>query len=235
MGEGRSRGAALLLALLALAVAVAGCGGDSGDDDSPAHVNEDSGSTHGLPLDERVGTPPPPVKETDLEKLGRQAGCYVFLDLPEEGDKELPPDAPAPKYETDPPTSGDHVEPPHQQADGAYLLMPRASDFVAALDHGRMEIQYAPDIPEESQLELKGLYDTMYGGTLMFPNDEMNYAVAATTWRNRLACTSWAGSDTLDAIRAFGKATWGKNGSKPITAFPFTGPTPKDPAEADAS
>ena len=83
-----------------------------------------------------------------------------------------------------------------------------------------MEIQYSPDLPEEAQLELKGLYETMYGGTLLFPNDEMPYEVAATTWTNLLGCKQYKGETTLDAIRAFGKATWGRYGGEPVGPSP---------------
>jgi hypothetical protein len=75
----------------------------------------------------------------------------------------------------------------------------------------------------------------MYGATLLFPNDEMNYAVAATTWGNLLACPSYENQKTLDVIRAFGKKTWGKYGGEPVGAYPFSGPTPKEPAEPNAS
>ena len=67
----------------------------------------------------------------------------------------------------------------------------------------------------------------MYGGTLLFPNDDMPYEVAATTWTNLLGCKTYKGATTLDAIRAFGKATWGSYGGEPVEAFgPLTGPTP---------
>jgi len=114
------------------------------------------------------------------------------------------------------------------------MNMPDAIDQLGALNNGRMIIQYAPDLSEKIQLEMKGLYDTMYGATLLFPNDEMNFAVAATTWGNLLACASYDTQKTADAIRAFGKATWGKHGSEPVDAFPFEGPTPRQPAEPHA-
>ncbi len=66
--------------------------------------------------------------------------------------------------------------------------MPSEIFIVHSLEHGRMQIQYSPDLPEEDQLALKGLYDTMYGGTLLFPNENMDYEVAATTWTNLLGC-----------------------------------------------
>ena len=73
--------------------------------------------------------------------------------------------------------------------------MPVAIDFVHSLEHGRLEIQYSPDLPEADQLALKGLYDTMYGATLLFPNDKMPYQVAATTWTNLLGCKKYEGGD----------------------------------------
>jgi hypothetical protein len=94
-----------------------------------------------------------------------------------------------------------------------------------------MEVQYSPDLPEADQRALKGLYDTMYGAALLFPNEKMPYEVAATTWTNLLGCPTYKGAITLDAIRDFGKATWGKYGGEPVAAFPFTGPTPAEPSE----
>ena len=57
----------------------------------------------------------------------------------------------------------------------------------------------------------------------------MPYEVAATTWTNLLGCKPYKGAATLDAIRAFGKATWGRFGGEPVDAFAFTGPTPAEP------
>ena len=95
-----------------------------------------------------------------------------------------------------------------------------------------MAVQYSPDLPEQAQLELKGLYDTMYGAALFFPNEELTaYDVAATTWTNLIVCREYKGAPTLDAIRAFGKETWGKYGGEPVFAFKFTGPTPVEPDE----
>ncbi len=109
--------------------------------------------------------------------------------------------------------------------------MPAEIDFVHSLEHGRLEIQYAPGLAEKDQLALKGVYDTMYGASLLFPNEKMPYQVAATTWTNLLGCPTYRGAITLDAVRDFGKATWGKYGGEPVHAFVFTGPTPAEPAE----
>lgn len=206
-------------------VATSGGGGASGT----SHIDESSGSTNGIQPDSRTGTNPPAPKVTNLEAAAKQAGCTLRLHLPDEGHTHIPPGSPTPHYKTNPPTSGSHVDPPYQQADGAYSQMPAEIDFVHSLEHGRMEIQYSPSLPQRDQLELKGLYDTMYAAALLFPNDKMPYQVAATTWTNLLGCPKYKGAITLDAIRAFGKATWGKYGGEPSSAFPFTGPTPGNP------
>ena len=218
-------GAAVIAGILA--VVLSGGGGASGE----AHINPTSGSTNGVPTDDRHGTPPPPVKVADLKVAARKAGCVLRRNLKDEGHTHIPPGSPTPKYKTNPPTSGSHVQPPFQQADGAYREMPAPIDFVHSLEHGRLEIQYSPKLPEKLQLQLRGLYDTLYSATLLFPNDQMPYEVAATTWTNLLGCKTYKGAITLDAIRDFGKATWGRYGGEPVDGFgPLTGPTPANPS-----
>jgi Protein of unknown function (DUF3105) len=220
--------AALIVAMLAISA----CGESSDGSGNSAHVNEESGSSHDLLPDERKGPTPVPVKNKKLAKAAEEANCFLLRGIKAKYEGQLSPDAKAPNYRTEPPVSGPYVEPPYQQADGAYLNLPDRTDQVGALNNGRMTIQYAPDLAEKNQLELKGLYDTMYGATLLFPNDEMDFAVAATTWGNILGCTVYDTQNTLDALRAFGKATWGKYGDQPVESFPFEGPTPAKPEEA---
>jgi hypothetical protein len=216
-----------VVVIAGIVVAVVSSGGGGGGESS--HIDLQSGSSNGVQPDDRTGVKPVNVKNTNLPQAAKQAGCVLRLHLKDEGHEHIPPGSEAPDYKTNPPTSGNHVEPPYQQADGAYTEMPLPIDFVHSLEHGRMEIQYSPDLPEAAQLELKGLYETMYGGTLLFPNGEMPYEVAATTWTNLLGCKKYEGQKTLDAIAAFGKATWGRYGGEPVRGFTFTGPTPKKP------
>ena len=214
-------GLAVLVGIIVVIVNSAGEG-----DEGKAFIEQASGNTNALAPDTRDGTPPPAVTTANLKAAAQKANCELRLNLPSEGKTHIPVDAEAPKYKTNPPTSGNHVVPPYQQADGAYTETPDEINIVHSLEHGRMEIQYSPDLPEQDQLELKGLYETMYGGTLLFPNDNMDYAVAATTWTNLLGCDEYRGAATLDAIRAFGKQTWGKFGGEPVNAFGLKGPTP---------
>ncbi|HET9164125.1 MAG TPA: DUF3105 domain-containing protein [Solirubrobacterales bacterium] len=228
-------GAAGLIGLLVLAGIVAAVASSGGGDKGEAHINLASGSSNGVKPDERSGTAPPAVKVANLKQAAKKAGCTLRLNLKEEGHTHIPPTAPTPNYKTNPPTSGNHVEPPFQQADGAYSEMPGEIFFVHSLEHGRVEIQYSPELSEDDQLALKGLYDTMYKGALLFPNENMNYEVAVTTWRNLMGCPEYKGAITLDAIRDFAKAKWGK-GREPVTAFGFNepGPTPAEPEESSS-
>jgi hypothetical protein len=216
-------GVAVLVGIVMVIVSSA-----SKNDSGNAHISQQSGSTNGIQPDTRDGSTVAAVKVTNLKEAAKKADCDLRLNLSEEGRNHLPVTAPTPEYKTNPPTSGNHVEPPYQQADGAYKEMPRELDIVHSLEHGRMEIQYSPDLAESAQLELIGLYDTLYGATLLFPNENMPYEVAATTWRNLIGCNEYKGAITLDAIRDFGKQTWSK-GPESAEGFPFTGPTPAEP------
>jgi uncharacterized protein DUF3105 len=213
-----------LAVVAGIVIAAAGGGGNGSGE---AHIVQATGSTNGVEPDEREGTDLPAAKVTNLEEAADRAGCTLRLGLKDEGHEHLPPNAPTPDYKTNPPTSGKHAEAPYQQADGAYSEMPDEIFLVHTLEHGRMAIQYSPDLPEQDQLELKGLYDTLYGGTVLAPNSNMDYDVAATTWTNLLGCPKYKGAITLDAIRAFGKKTWGRYGGEPVAGF--KGPTPVEP------
>jgi Protein of unknown function (DUF3105) len=220
-------GAIGLVVLAGIVALVAGSGGSS---EGEAHINLASGSTNGVAPDEREGTAPPAAQELSAKDAAKKAGCVLKLKLKDEGHEHISPAAPTPNYKTNPPTSGRHAEPPYQEADGAYSEMPDEKFIVHSLEHGRMEIQYSPELPEEDQLVLKGLYDTMYGGTLLFPNENMPYEVAATAWTKLLGCPKYKGAATLDAIRAFGKETWGRYGGEGAGAV--KGPTPAAPASS---
>ena len=74
---------------------------------------------------------------------------------------------------------------------------------VHTLEHGRIKIQYSPDLSEDEQLELKGVFDEDPAGMLFFPNDEMPYEVAVTAWTQMIGCPTYEGAATLDAIRDF--------------------------------
>jgi hypothetical protein len=181
-------------------------GGGEGTACAEAHVQlMAGGSMHDTKPDCREGTPPPPIEQGDLQKAAKAANCDLQLDLPEEGNTHITERSQIPDYKTNPPTSGDH----HLVwlLDGAYSEMPEPWYFVHALEHGRVEIQYSPDLPEKEQLALKGVFDDDPGGVLLFPNTDMPYEVATTAWTGSggqlMGCKTYEGDATLDAIRDF--------------------------------
>ena len=198
---------ALTLAVVVGLVIVFTSGGDStnqvGGEEIPeaAHIQVNSGFLHETTPDGREGTPPPPLQQGDLQAAAREAGCKLDLDLEDEGSTHITKESEIPDYGTNPPTSGNHN--PQQLADGAYSVMPEPWYFVHSLEHGRIEIQYSPDLPEQDQLALKGVFDEAPDGVLFFPNDEMPYDVAVTAWTQMMTCDKYEGAATLDAIRDF--------------------------------
>jgi hypothetical protein len=186
-------GGLLVVAAIAAVVIVIASGGGGSSGNNPA-----SGSTGGVKVDDRKGTKPPAVKIANLDKASKLAHCSVAK-FPIEGRTHIAPGTKV-HYKTIPPTSGNHDPVPTE--DGAYRATPEPRHFVHALEHGRIEIQYQPSLPENRQLLLKGLFDEDPSHMLLFPNKNMPYQVAATAWGYRLACPKY-NDKIFDAIRAF--------------------------------
>jgi Protein of unknown function (DUF3105) len=180
-------------------------GGDEGSEVACAAAHVDVANSGGSLLDVepdcREGTPPPPIQQGDLERAAEAANCKLEVNLPNEGNTHISDESQIPDYATSPPTSGNHN--PVWQSDGAYRVMPEPWHFVHSLEHGRVEIQYSPDLPERDQLALKGVFDESPSGVLLFPNPDMPYEVAVTGWTKLMGCETYEGEATLDAIRDF--------------------------------
>jgi uncharacterized protein DUF3105 len=216
-------GALTLAVIVGIVVAVGGGGGGAqvNGEDLPAnaHIQVQSGFVHGYQPDGREGTPPPPLQQGDLQKAAQAAGCDLQLDLPDEGANHITKESEIPDYKTNPPTSGNHN--PEQLADGAYAEFPQTWYFVHSLEHGRVEIQYSPDLSEKDQLAIKGVFDEDPPGMLLFPNPEMPYEVAVTAWTQLMGCKQYEGAKTLDGIRDF-RDTY--RGVGPESAIPIVIP-----------
>jgi hypothetical protein len=196
--------------------AIASSGGDGGSggggDDSDNVATEFGFLPDDLPVDEREGTTPPEVVNGDLVGAANVAGCELRLDLRDEGSTHFGEVDRETERDTNPPTSGDHFAPDQPNAaetgsgalaDGAFLETPPENRTLHSLEHSRVIIQYSPDLPEEDQLALKGVFDEQPEGILLFPDGEMPYDVAVTAWTQLVGCESFDGQATLDVVRTF--------------------------------
>ena len=197
------------------AIATSGEDGDGGGGGSASEAGDNLNPSFGfvpdVPVDEREGTPAPPVENGDLIGAANVARCEPELDLRDEGNTHIEEVDKEIERGTNPATSGDHYgteaserEPASGAlADGAFLGTPPENRVVHSLEHGRITIQYDPDLPEEDQLALKGLFDEQPDGLILMQNPEMPFAVAATGWTQLIGCEGFEGQATLDALRAF--------------------------------
>ena len=84
------------------------------------------------------------------------------------------------------------------------------------MEHGRIEIQYTPDLPEDDQLALKGVFDAgSRRDRCCSRTPEMPYDVAVTAWTSCSAARPTTARATLDAIRDF-RDTYRGHGPEPL-------------------
>ena len=168
-----------------------------------AYINEDVGQVPtGLEADGRAGTDPPEIETGVLADAAKLAGCQLQLDLEDQGNSHVgDAELSEVEYETNPPTSGDHSESP--LADGAYREYAPPGNYLHAMEHGRVVIHYSPDLSEQEQLAIKGVFDESPSGMILIPNPEMKADVAVSAWTQLATCDSFEGSPTLGLLRVF--------------------------------
>ena len=189
-------GAGALLALVAIGAVIAAIVSGSGGDDK----GKSSAS---------IGNAAIPAKKiSDFNEAVKAAGCE-FKSYPSEGREHLPSDtATFNKYKTNPPTSGTHRPTPAE--DGVYERNnpPAKENAVHALEHGRIEIEYAASVSKRQVAQLNTLFNEPLKGVkgyhqLLFQNNtNMPFQVAAVAWTHILGCKTM-NDKTFDAIRAF--------------------------------
>lgn len=189
-------GVVLVIAAIAAIVVVAtsGGGGDSGDAQKAKAV---------------AGVKLPAVVETDLGKAAKKAGC-VQLNPPNEGQDHVSGSVDYTKAKSNPPASGKHNPVPAE--DGIYPpgREPEPENWIHSLEHGRIEIQYAPGTPKRTVDQLETLGSEEFNGSagyhmlVLQNNTKMPYAVAAVAWTHVLGCKTM-NNGVFDAVRAFRK------------------------------
>lgn len=179
-----------LLALAAVAVVVVLAVGALGGSD------EGGAASDGVKL--------PPQRTTDLDAAAKAAGCKLTHPELEGRGHDTRTFKPS-DYETNPPTSGTHF--PQWYQDGIYKpgTTPNLGMLVHTLEHGRIDVQYAPGTPRRTVQGLEALLAEQQDGyhMLLFENTtDMKAAVAATAWGQSLTCPEM-NDRVYDAIRTF--------------------------------
>jgi hypothetical protein len=145
----------------------------------------------------------PGQQETNIEAAAKAAGCK--LEHPaDEGRGHEEKTFTASDYKTNPPTSGTHF--PQWAQDGIYDPgnEPALGELVHTLEHGRINIQYAPGTPKADRDKLEAfIADNGAYHMLLYQNPtKMPYKVAATAWDQLLGCDQLT-DKTWDALRTF--------------------------------
>ncbi len=92
-----------------------------------------------------------------------------------------------------------------------------------------MEIQYSPDLSEGDQLELIGLYDTMYGGDAALPEREHALRGRGDDLAQPDRLQRIQGRDHARRDPRLRQSDLGRTAASRPAGFPFTGPTPEEP------
>jgi hypothetical protein len=190
-----------IAAVAAIVVAVsAGGGTDSGS--GALGFSEEASNT----------LPAPAQKISSLDEAAKKAGC-VLKNPPIAGRTHTTKPV---KYGTNPPVSGNHY--PIPEKDGVYKEQPPFTHIVHTLEHGRVEIQYTPTLPERRIRQLGGLFNQDTAYYLLFPNDTMKYDVAVAAWGHLAGCKKFS-AGVFDVIRAFKQRYVGK-APEPLSTQP---------------
>jgi hypothetical protein len=152
-----------------------------------------------------------PAQQTaDLAQAAATARCTIHSYKWNNGDRNHVPDGTKVKYKTNPPSYGDHYQTPASDGDYVGQGTPKTGNVVHALEHGRIEIQYQPDLPKADVAQLERFFQVdktskLAAGQylLIFPNATgMPYQVAATAWGRDIVCPKF-NQGVFDALRAF--------------------------------
>jgi hypothetical protein len=177
----------------------------------------DSGADDGSSIEAAATTPPsppalaeaPPAATPEpgaspLQQAAEAAGC-TLRNPPNEGNDHEPRPTTEADYRSNPPTSGVHY--PEWAPDGVYdrRNTPALEMSVHALEHGRINVQYAERVPDATVEELEQFVADSDSGyhMLLFENQtDMPFAVAATAWDALIGCETY-NAKTIAALAAF--------------------------------
>ena len=104
--------------------------------------------------------PLPPVAVERLDNAAQAAGCTLRSPR-NEGAAHEPREFTAADYRSNPPTSGTHFRNGRRTASYEPGTTPPLGTLVHALEHGRVQLQYAEDAAPETAARLRLLVDEL--------------------------------------------------------------------------
>lgn len=116
--------------------------------------------------------PPPPPEFEAVEN---------FSDM---GVQHLAEGAPAPEYNSDPPTSGPHAQAPAPC--GIYRQPVPDVSQLHSMEHGAVVVQYHPDLPQDQVELLEDINWSPAAEVIVAPRPDNPAPVALTSWTKRL-------------------------------------------------
>ena len=185
-------GVLAIAAIAAVVIAIAAAAG--GDDEQEASAPASGAAAAGKL---------PEQQTSDFEEAAKAAGCT--LSNPQyEGAGHEEKDFKPSDYKTNPPTSGTHF--PDWYDDGVYEpgTTPQLGMLVHTLEHGRINVQYAPGTTKADRDKLEAFIADNGGyHMLLYQNPtDMPFKVAVTAWDQMLGCNEIS-DKTWDAFRTF--------------------------------
>jgi len=162
-------GAGGVIVVVAIVVAVVLLGGGGGGSSSASGDVLPDGGSYTAPKD-----------DVAVAAAAKAAGCELES-FPATSREHLESLDQKVKYDSKPPTSGQHYAVPAE--DGAYEDPPDVKELVHTLEHGRVIIWFKESLPAEQRAALKAYYDDDTYQVVLVPDTTgMKYAVAATAW-----------------------------------------------------
>jgi Protein of unknown function (DUF3105) len=125
----------------------------------------------------------------------RAAGCTY--QTPADQGRDHVRDGTRIRYNSTPPTSGDHYAVPVIW--GAYDAPVEQARQVHNLEHGGIVIQYGDDVPRATLAELQDFYNDDPNGLLLAPLPSLNDQIAVAAWTQLAKCRQF----DRDAFEAF--------------------------------
>lgn len=123
--------------------------------------------------------------ERSVAAAAGKAGCTKVKQFAEQDRDHIPANAPDPKYNSNPPTSGPHLQQPANW--GSYDEPVDDKILIHNLEHGGVIIHYK-GISDAEADRVSAIADDHDSGVIAQPNEKITKPIALTAWRNLQTC-----------------------------------------------